>query len=544
MSFLYPLALSGLALLLPGLVAIYFLRARYRRRTVSSLLLWRQATQPHLSGLRREKLRLPWLFLLELLIISSLVIAAAGPRFKRQDSSTLWLVFDPSASMGAVAADGRSAAERAIRQARQQGSFRTRTRIRILLARAAGAENLGAFTADQALKQLSAIDCSEPGDSLEATLGLVLSMRDPADEILILTDRAPAVPDQLPPSVRWLASGQPLPNRAITLAERTALADGRENLLIEVRRFGAGTAPVRLTISTVPGGSAIYDALLALNEEGRGLLRLELPAATPELQVEIEDDALALDNLVLLLPDLPRRVAARVELRDPALQQVALRALAATGRLASGEQAAELLLTDQLPAQPLAGAAHWSLIFVQPAESQLRCGPWLSEATHPLLEGVSFAGLTWPVGTNSLPGRALLLSDDRPLLSLVEPPRGAPVLYLVSRGAQDALFRSPAWPALVWNLVQAAAERQPGPDRRNLTAGKAARFSVDSRAAQAVFMTPDGRVELPAPTGRIEWAPPQTGRYRMLLNNREEPFVVNFIAPRESDLQQSQTGEW
>ncbi len=544
MSFLYPLALSGLALLLPGLVAIYFLRARYRRRTVSSLLLWRQATQPHLSGLRREKLRLPWLFLLELLIISSLVIAAAGPRLKRQDTNTLWLIFDPSASMGAVAADGRSAAERAIRRARHQTSFRSRTRVRILLARAAGPENLGVFTAEQALKQLAAIDCSEPGDSLAATIGRALTLRDPADKILVLTDRAPADPDQLPPTLRWLASGKPLANRAITLAERTAQEDGSENLLIEVHSFGADTEPVQLTISTLPSGTPIHDAPLVLNEKGRGLLRLELPASTPELQVEIEDDALMLDNRVLLLPDLPRRVAARVELRDPALQQVALRALTATGRLATGEQPAELLLTDRLPAQPLAGAAHWSLIFVQSAEPQLRRGPWLSEATHPLLEGISFAGLTWPVGTNSLPGRALLLSDDRPLLSLVEPVRGAPLLYLVCRASQDALFRSPAWPALIWNVVQAAAERQPGPARRNLTAGKTARFTVDTGAAQAVFITPDGRVELPASTGRIEWAPPQIGRYRMLLESREEPFAVNFIAPQESALQPSQTDAW
>jgi len=38
----YPLAMLGLAAV-PALAAIYFLRSRFRRRPVSSLMLWRQA---------------------------------------------------------------------------------------------------------------------------------------------------------------------------------------------------------------------------------------------------------------------------------------------------------------------------------------------------------------------------------------------------------------------------------------------------------------------------------------------------------------------
>ncbi len=79
MTFAWPWAFLGL-LALPALAAIYWLRQRARRRPVSSLLLWREAPQSRASGRRFERFEASRLFLLELLILTLLVVAAAGPR--------------------------------------------------------------------------------------------------------------------------------------------------------------------------------------------------------------------------------------------------------------------------------------------------------------------------------------------------------------------------------------------------------------------------------------------------------------------------------
>jgi len=76
--FAYPLALVALAAL-PVLAAIYLFRHRFRRRTVSSLLLWRFRVQTSEGGAKVQRLQLPLLFFLELLALLLLAVSASGP---------------------------------------------------------------------------------------------------------------------------------------------------------------------------------------------------------------------------------------------------------------------------------------------------------------------------------------------------------------------------------------------------------------------------------------------------------------------------------
>jgi hypothetical protein len=77
----YPLALLALASL-PALAAIYLLRNRFRKRTVSSLLLWNFQVPSKSGGAKVHRLQLPLLFFLELLALALLALAAAGPHWK------------------------------------------------------------------------------------------------------------------------------------------------------------------------------------------------------------------------------------------------------------------------------------------------------------------------------------------------------------------------------------------------------------------------------------------------------------------------------
>ena len=100
----YPLALMAAAAL-PALAAIYILRNRYRRREVSSLMLWEFAVLSREGGAKVNKLQLPLVFFLELLALALLVTAATGPRWQLPaHARPLVVILDDSASM--LAGDG------------------------------------------------------------------------------------------------------------------------------------------------------------------------------------------------------------------------------------------------------------------------------------------------------------------------------------------------------------------------------------------------------------------------------------------------------
>src|SRR5262249_36281317 len=98
----YPLALMALATV-PALAGIYILRNRFRRRQVSSLVLWHFQVQTKSGGAKIHRLQLPLLFFLELLALTLLVVAATGPQWKLpQSARPLIVVLDDSFSMRAV----------------------------------------------------------------------------------------------------------------------------------------------------------------------------------------------------------------------------------------------------------------------------------------------------------------------------------------------------------------------------------------------------------------------------------------------------------
>src|SRR4051812_24044055 len=114
----YPLALIAMASL-PALAAIYILRHRFRRKQVSSLMLWRFRVQSKEGGAKINRLQLPLLFFLELLALVLLVVAATGPHWKlAQSTRPLIVVLDDSFSMRSIS--GNSSAQARAREALQK----------------------------------------------------------------------------------------------------------------------------------------------------------------------------------------------------------------------------------------------------------------------------------------------------------------------------------------------------------------------------------------------------------------------------------------
>jgi len=101
-TFLAPLA-AALAITLPAIVALYFLRIRRPTRIVPALDLWPDQIRDRQANVPWQRLRFSWLLLLQLLVAAVLVAAAVQPALSASANlapHTIVLI-DASASMQA-----------------------------------------------------------------------------------------------------------------------------------------------------------------------------------------------------------------------------------------------------------------------------------------------------------------------------------------------------------------------------------------------------------------------------------------------------------
>jgi hypothetical protein len=188
----YPLALLGLAAL-PALAAIYILRNRFRRRQVSSLVLWRFHVQSKSGGAKVHRLQLPLLFFLELVALALLVTAATGPHWKLpQSDRPLVVVLDDSFSMRA-ARGGVSAQARAKTFLemlfRRQPPPSTRLILAGMEPRSLGSTTRTWREVDDLLSQWK---CWSPEASIDSAISLASELGRQQANILVLTDHKPA----------------------------------------------------------------------------------------------------------------------------------------------------------------------------------------------------------------------------------------------------------------------------------------------------------------------------------------------------------------
>lgn len=112
MGFLLPAAL-GFAAVLPGIVALYFLKLKRREREISSTWLWRPILLDRQANSLWQKLRFSLLLLVQLLAAAALILASAHPYrlVKAVTAGTTVVVLDATGAMQATdVAPGRFAA--------------------------------------------------------------------------------------------------------------------------------------------------------------------------------------------------------------------------------------------------------------------------------------------------------------------------------------------------------------------------------------------------------------------------------------------------
>jgi len=542
MPFLYaPLALIALAGI-PVLAGIYWLRSRFRRQPVSTLMLWTDQQQPRQGGRRVQQLKAPLLFFLELIAILFLIAAAARPmvRWKKAGRSLI-IVLDDSFSMQADPEDSaRTKAVQALKNELEQG---VNYSARFILA-GSHPQLLGETVRNfnETKKVLSHWQCLSPEADLAAAVNLAHELAGNRSHILVVTDQPP-IETYGKGKTQWWSFGQTRPNVAIVNAARTWV-DTKQRCLLEVQNFSERSISTNLIVnfdSTASGRT--YP--LALSKGQREQVMIEVPADIRMLRARLSPDKLAIDNEVLLLPERNEPVRVTVDLQDDSLRQLITRALAATDKVLLVGKEAELLFTDRVDSVHLSQDT-WMVQLIQESDTSSYIGPFVMDQSHPLTEGLWLEGVIWSAGkTDDISGRPILMAGNIPLLTDAASLTGRHHLRWRLQPELSTLTESTAWPVLIWNLLQWRRSRMPGLQQVNLRLGTDAIFRTDTGTSQIEVKKPDGKIKSRDIFEETAMIPArQIGLYEIRTEKGNHSFTVNALSREESDLRATVRGRW
>jgi len=535
----YPLALIALATV-PALAAIYLLRNRFRRRQVSSLVLWRFQVQSPAGGAKIQRLQLPLLFFLEMLALSLLVMAATGPQFRLpQSARPLIVVLDDSFSMRAV--DGQVSAQARARAYleklyRRQAPPSTRLILAGAEPRSLGSTVKSWREVDELLAQWK---CWSPNSALDSAITLAAELGKQQANILVLTDHQPPEEKISSQRLEWHAFGAPLDNVAIVNASRTAFGD-QDRCLLEIANFSGVPRPTRVTVQT--GTNAPQMSLLSLGAHESQRLVFNLPSAAPALRATLEPDALAEDNEVQLLPPIRKRVRVQVALSNELSAALANRTLAATGLRAALSENPELVIRES---DSVISSNSWNLCWRSDGATNAYTGPFIVDNSHPLAKGVSLEGAIWAgaEGTNRPQEVPVILAGNVPLLSVREDVAGRRHLTLNFNPGLSTLQDTPDWPVMFWNILSWRISEMPGLRESNARLGTEVILKTSGEAV--TVLQPDGTTTAFAKTGgELALETPMPGVYSVRAGAVTNAFSVNLLAADKSNLAACASGQW
>src|SRR5579875_486801 len=298
-GFLYPGALVFFALV-PLLLIAYLVRERPRSVIVSSVLGYRA-----LRGLRAERPwgrpRLDWLFLIELVILSLVVLAMAQPYLIHQHNPVA-VVLDNSAAMQAGVPEGArlDAAKAALAGAIPNGND-----VAIALYVTAPqphqiADALSPSRARSAIAKVRAVDAAQSPLAVARMLRDIMSGHR-FTQCLFAT--ASPVNPPVPPTVHVFKAGDPIPNYAIGSFAVGGAQFGSGALKAEVTVANFSAQPQTLEVTISAEGKALTRAQARLNPQE--ITDIEFPTLAPSSSYRADlkpADAFNLDNVAWATP--------------------------------------------------------------------------------------------------------------------------------------------------------------------------------------------------------------------------------------------------
>ena len=549
MIFTAPLGLLAL-LAIPAIVAIHLFRRRFPTRHVAGLFLWQIVRQTPEGGGKISTLPITTSLILECLAALALALILAGARLSSAGQTAhLVVLLDDSASMAAVDGQGQSArdrgAQRVLGELRRLGG-----RARITLVRSGDRPSVLLGPAALASEASAALEQWRPeaaAHSLAMGLRLARELAGQTGLLMVVSD-VPPPGDEFTGGL-WSSVGAALPNIGITDAHRTLSPDdGRGTVSLTLVNHSG--APARRRLAVTAAGQEVAARELDV-PAGTSSLTLPLPAGLPPVQVALSDDALARDNSVVLAEPRPQIVGVDNRLPEGRGREALTKALEAVhGVTRSASPHVAFVEGPELQQAPSPGT--WRVGFGQapagwraagdPADL---AGPFVLEKRHPLLLGVTLAGVVWtgatPLATAAT--RPLVSTGEQVLVGVAAPAGADPVIFFNLDLARTNLIRSPDWPILVSNLIEMRRHSLPGPERWNYRIGEWVRVRL-GQEPKGPLRFRLGDVERTLPPGReIEFIAPAPGGRLAILEGDDVLFElgVNFLDEAEPDLRQQQT---
>jgi hypothetical protein len=541
----FTFTLAFIALLAaPALVAIYWLRNQPRDRRVSSLLLWLDERRAWEGGRLIHRLKTPLLFFLEMLVILSLVTAAAGPMMRAgAGGRPLVVVLDDSFSM--LAGAGRDDASGSARDRAASAIEGELKRLRyepvyfVLAGESPQLLGEAANNVDQAVKLLRDWRCGAPVARLEEAITFAFELGGQQARALVVTDHA--IQQDLSDSrLQWWSFGSSQPNFAFVNAART-LRDDEDRVLLEIANLSPSSGSTILNVESSEPGNPQSIALGA-GETRRVLLTLKRGA--PALRARLSDDALLVDNEVTLLAESSGDVRVDLRARDAVIRSLVEKAVASSPNASLSANKPELVITDESDPK-IEDAETWTLQIISENDAASFLGPFVIDHSHPLSEGLSLGGVVWGAGkSRQLAGTPVVNAGDTPLLTDVER-AGAHELRLRLRPDLSTMQESPNWPILIWNLIDWRARAAPGLRQKNLRLGGDAALTVESGVESVRVVDPRGVARrLPARDKSVLIRADVAGVYEVSANQNEYSFAANALRREESDLTRTAPGRW
>jgi hypothetical protein len=536
MIFTAPWGLLAL-LAIPAIVAIHLFRQRFPRRTIAGLFLWQISRPVPQGGGRIARLPVTLSLILECLAALALALILAGARFRPEGLSPhLVVLLDDSASMAAVNARNESPRDRAAARILAEVE-RLGTRSRVTLVESGERPSILLGPSAVAAETQGALDRWKPAaprHSLALALRLARELAGKTGRLLIVTDATPKERGEEEPSgAVWLAAGEPLGNTGITGAERSRSKDGTQEI-VTLTLGNFSSAAVRRRATVIEGNKEI----LARDVEappGSSSLNLPLPPGTGAVRVTLSADALARDNEVTLVETKPRIVLVENQLPDGRGKQALVKALGAVSGVIAAEKGHLVFEPASRLNEPAAGGV-WRVAFGNPPQTQGAAaepkdfiGPFVPEKQHPMLEGVTLAGVVWagaaPLSPDAYP---LVSTGDQPLIALLGGRKGRPedgILFNLDLDRTN-LLRAPDWPILISNIVEWRRTNLPGPERWNYRIGEWVRVRL-GREPKGALRFRMGAAERSLTAGRtIEFIAPGPGGLLQILEGSETLFEL------------------
>ncbi len=539
MSFLTPLGLLAF-LSLPAVLALHLFRRRYQERKVSSLFLWAPDLLRSHSGRKRTRLlRSPSLWI-ELLAATLVALALSGLSFGATvKAKPLVLVLDDSASMSAH--DGASSVRDRIVAAigKLLDSQGASARSTVILTGSHPRVWLGPdASAHEVRERLKDWKPQQAGHELDSALDMGRQMAEGGATLHLFTDSDPGAADR---DYVIHASGRSLGNTAL-LGARRIPGDKGQKLFLDLLSLRDKPHTIRLEVGLLVEGTAprVFRSTAVLEPLQVQHLSIDLPLHGGAIQIDLEDDALDLDNHILLLPerlrvvrlqqDLPQALASRLGITH------LLDAIQGLELAGPGEVAALRLSTTEGPAAP------WRTEFLiqVPETSTGLVGPFLVERRHPLLRGTQFDGVIWSASESTPPkGFPLVLAGALPLLTEEKEPRFRRYRLAIDPERSN-LVKAPDWPILLSNLVDLVRRELPGQVGRNQASNKELIYRHSGpliETSEMRLVTPTGTERPPQGLRELRFEPEGPGLYRLRTPDRElARWSLFFVDPAESDL--------